>query len=175
MAGEVAVLVDDVIHLGTVEDEVVDAVAGEGVEGELEGEAVVDVSVGCGVPDDAVAFGGDEERDGYVGVVLGDFDGGAAIVEHAALVLAEAVEGFGGVGPEAIYYVEGAVAVEGDGVVGAGDAVSFAKEGLVVRCGVGQVAAGEGDRGRELRGFDGGGFFVAAELEGCAFAGLVRG
>ncbi len=46
VAGEVAVLVDDVVHLGAVEEEVVDAVAGDGVEGELEGEAVVDVGVG---------------------------------------------------------------------------------------------------------------------------------
>ncbi len=71
VTGEVAVLVDDVVHLGAVEDEVVDAVAGDGVKGELEGEAVVDVGVGCGVPDDAVAFGGEEKGDGYVGVVLG--------------------------------------------------------------------------------------------------------
>ena len=170
-----AVLVDDVVHLGAVEDEVVDAVAGDGVEGELEREAVIDVGVGGGVPDDAVAFGGDEEGDGYVGVVLGDFDGGAAIVEHAALVLAEAVEGFGGVGPEAVDDVEGGVVVEGDGVVGAGDAVAFAEEGLVVGCGEGEVAAGEGDGGGEGGGFEGGEFFVLGELKGCTFAGLVWG
>ena len=143
VAGEVAVLVDDVVHLRAVEDEVVDAVAGDGIEGELEGEAVVDVGVGGGVPNDSVALGGEEKGDGHVGVVLGDFDGGAAIVEHAALVLAEAVEGFGGVGPETVDDVEGGVAVEGDGRVGAGDAVAFAEKGLVVGSREGEVAAGE--------------------------------
>ncbi len=102
-----------------------------------------------------------------------EFDGGAAIVEHAALVLAETIKGLGGVGPEAVYDVEGGVAVEGDCVVGAGDAVSFAQQGLVVGYGVGEVAACEGDGGGESGGLEGCGFFVFAELERCAFAGLV--
>ncbi len=67
-------------------------------------------------------------------------------------MLAEAVEGFGGVGPEAVYDVVGGVAVEGDGVVGAGDAVSFAEQGFVIGCGVGEVAAREGDGDGEFGG-----------------------
>ena len=70
VAGEVAVVVDDGVELGAVEEVVVDGVGGEGVEVGFEGEAVVEVSEGGGVPEDGVALGGEEQGDGDVGVVL---------------------------------------------------------------------------------------------------------
>ena len=70
VAGEVAVVVDDGVELGAVEEVVVDGVGGEGVEVGFEGEAVVEVGEGGGVPEDGVALGGEEQRDGDVGVVL---------------------------------------------------------------------------------------------------------
>ena len=67
-------------------------------------------------------------------------------------MLAEAVEGFGDVGAEAVDDVVGLLVVDGGGFVGAGDLIAFAEEVggcavVVVGCrvgfGVGEVSGAE--------------------------------
>ena len=67
---------------------------GVGREADLGREAIVEPGHRGGVPEDAIALGRDHERDGDVGVGLREFDGRSAVVEHAALVLAQSVDGF---------------------------------------------------------------------------------
>jgi hypothetical protein len=109
-----------------VDEVVVDAVGDFGAEIERVHEAVVHAAARGVVPEDAVAVGGDEQRNGDVGVFLRQIDGFAAIVPHAGLVLAEAVEAFmravdaeddlGVVGLLAVYlgWMERPVAVGGE-------------------------------------------------------------
>ena len=85
-------------------------------------------------------------------------------------MLAETVEGFGEVGGEAVDDVIGRVAVDGDWIVGARDAVPFACEGLAVGGGEGEVAASERDGDGQVDGLEGRCFVVFAELKWCAFA-----
>ncbi len=97
---------NDGVHLRAVEDVVVDLRRGHRLQVQLEREAIVDVAEGSGVPENGVALARDEKRDGDVGVVLAEFDDAAAVVEHAALVLAETVKRLVVVGTKAVFDVE---------------------------------------------------------------------
>ena len=96
-------------------------------------------------------------------------------------MLAEAVEGFGDVGAEAVDDVVGLLGVDGGGLVGAGDLIAFAEEvggcavvvvGSGVGFRVGQVAGFEGEGDFDGGGGEGGGFVVLGEGELCAGAGV---
>ena len=135
MAGQVAVAVDDRVHLGAVDEVVVNRVAGQGGELEREREAVVDLGERGGVPHQRVAAAGDQQRNGDIGVVLRQQHGAAAVVEHAALVLAQAVVGLVGVGKEAVGHVVGLLAVDQGRLVGARHGIALAQQ----RCAVGGI------------------------------------
>ena len=131
MAGHRAVLMKDRVHLRAVEDVVVNLRRGHRLQVQIEGKAVVDVAEGGGVPEDGVAFARNQQRDGDVGVVLAKLDGAAAVVEHAALMLTEPVQRFGGIGAEAVLDVEKAAR----GLrrqVGARKIASFAHQSLAL-------------------------------------------
>ena len=130
VAGEVAVVVDEGVEVRAVEDVVIDAVGGLGGELELAGEAVIHADAGGGVPEDTVAVGREQQRDGDVAVGLRELDGGAAVVEDAGLVLAEAVEAFEGVGQEAVADGVGGPAGDGGGRVAARLDVVLLEHGL---------------------------------------------
>jgi hypothetical protein len=129
--------VDDRVHLGAVEEVVVDGLARQRTERQLERKTVVDVGKRGGIPHDRVTLARNKQRDRDVGVVLPEFDRGAAVVEHAALVLTQSIERFAHRWSKAVRNVVGRLAIQFDGVVGARDPVALVQERVAVGRGKG--------------------------------------
>ena len=87
-------------------------------------------------------------------------------------MLAEAVDGFGLVGREAIGDAVGLLAVQGLGRVGARERAAFAEEVFAGEGGEGEVAVVEGERDGDRGGLQRGADAVLGEVKVCARAGL---
>ena len=172
MTGQVAVLVDDGVHLRAVEEVVVDRFAGHGAEGDFGGKAIVDVGEGRRVPHQPITLARYQQRNCDVGIVLTQFDGRAAVVEHTALMLPKTVEGLDRNGREAVGDAVGALAVHLRRLIGAGNAVSLAQQIVAVHRAKGQIAALKAERHFDLVRANLRCFSVLCELEGSAWAGL---
>ena len=94
LAGELAIAGDDLVGVRAVDEVVVDAVGDFCAQIERMNETIVHAAARGVVPEDAVSVGGDEERNGDVGVLLRQVNRFAAIIPHAGLVLAETIETF---------------------------------------------------------------------------------
>ncbi len=97
VTAQVAILVHDLIHLGPVDNVVIDRVRGQRTELKGQRKPVVRISERRGVPQERVALTGNQQRDGNVCVVLSQFDRAATIVEHPTLMLAETVKTLRGI------------------------------------------------------------------------------
>ncbi len=173
MAGHGAVLMEDGIHLRTVEDVVVNLRRGHRLQVQLQRKAVVDVAEGSGVPKNGVAFARNQQRDGDVGIVLAELDDAAAIVEHAVLVLAEPVQRFRGIGAEAVLDVVETRCLRRQ--VGAREIASFPHQRFALSILEGQVAVAFGQCDDEAGRGEGRDAVRLAELERRAGAGVGLG
>jgi len=128
LPGHCAILVDDLVHLRAVEEVVVDGVACVGGEDHFAVEAVVELGSGGGVPEQAVALGGDEQRYGDLGIGLRELDDVVAEVHRAALMLAKPVERLFDGQIELLLHAQHGVAVPGDGLIFARDVAGFGQQ-----------------------------------------------
>ena len=129
----VAVLVENGVDLRAVEEVVIDRLAGDGSQLQLKRKAIVEVGERRRVPHQPVALARNQQRDRDIGVVLAQLDRGAAIVEHAALMLAQPVERFRDRGRKAVRDAVGVIAIELDRLIGARDAVAFVQQRFSAR------------------------------------------
>ena len=92
LPGEVAIAGDDLVEVRTVEEVVVDDVGDFRADVKIVGEAIVEAAARSVVPENAVALARQHQRHGDIAVVLRNVDRLTAIVPHAGLVLAQAIE-----------------------------------------------------------------------------------
>ena len=172
VAGHGAVLVKNGVDLRAVEEVVVDRLAGDGSELQIEREAIVKIGERRRVPHQPVALARNQQRDRDIGVVLTQFDCRSAIVEHAVLMLTQPVESFCNRWRKAVSDAVGVIAIEIDRLVGARDAVAFVQQRFSA-CGAKiEITALDMDCDLELRGFQGGQFRVLCEGEWRSGTGL---
>ena len=94
MSSKVAIVVDDGIEVGTIEEVVVDTSRAVRAQHHLAREAVVEACARGRVPENAVAVRREQQRHSDVAVHLCQFYLAATIVQHAVLVLSQPVEAF---------------------------------------------------------------------------------
>ncbi len=120
VSGQIAVLMNHLVHFRTGDEVVIDRIAGVRDERELQRKAIVGEAECSRTPHQGIALGGDQKGNCNIGVVLAQLDGVATVVQLAALMLAQPVEALGRVWSEAILHLVGAVTVRLHGLVGAG-------------------------------------------------------
>ena len=132
---------DDFIHLRAIDKVVINRICGQRTELECQRKPVVRIGKRCGVPQQRIALAGNQKRDGDICVVLSQFNRTATVVEHSALVLAQAVEAFGDIRRETIRYVVDAFPVYLSRFIGTWDGIAFAQQLLSTNAAVFQISA----------------------------------
>ena len=128
VAGHGSVRMENSVDLRAVKEVVINRLAGHRGQLHIEGKAIVEVSERRRVPHQPIAFARNQQRNRDIGVVLPQFHRGAAIVEHAALVLPQSIHRLRNCGRESVRDTIGVIAIELDRFVGPRDAGSFVQQ-----------------------------------------------
>ena len=100
MARHGAVCMDNPVHPRAIEHVVIHLAGGHRFKVQVQWKAVIHVGERGRVPQDSITLAGDQQGNGDIGVVLAQFQRAAPIVEEPALVLAQSIDGLGGIGRE---------------------------------------------------------------------------
>ena len=121
-----------------------------------------------------IAFTRYQKWDGDIGVVLSKLDRAAAVIEHSALVLAQAIKTFRGIRPETIRDVECTFPIQLSRLIGARYGIAFAQQILSSNAAVFQISTFQRKLHFQGRGRQDCGVFGLRKLELGAGAGLLR-
>src|SRR5580704_11547390 len=130
----------DPVDLRAIEEVVIDRLARDGSQLQIEREATLKPGERRRIPQHSVAFARNQQRDRDIGVVLAQLYRCSAIVEHAALMLTESVERFIDRGRKAVRDSVGLITIEFDWLVRARDAVAFIQQRLSAECADSEIA-----------------------------------
>jgi hypothetical protein len=128
MTAHASILMDDSVHLRSINHVIIHGRAGDRAELQFQREAVIDIGQRRCVPKDCIALAGNEKRNRDVGVVLSQFNSRPTIIEQPALMLSQSVDRLGCIGCEAVGYLPGVLSVQLNRFISTWYAVSFMEE-----------------------------------------------
>src|ERR1019366_6091927 len=172
VAGHGAVLTENAVNLRAVEEVIIDRLAGDGSQLQIEREAIVEVGERRRVPQQPVALASSQHDHRAMGVVLTQLYCRSSIVEHATLMLTQSVESLCNRWRKAVCDAVGVIAIELDRLIGARYAVAFVQQRFSAGCPESEIAALDMDGDLKLCGLQGGHSRVLCEGERRSGAGL---